>query len=146
MDPTSRQPSATAVFPATTDDGLRAFLGNSNLLASGDADDRYVALLQFVATRFAPEFADFVSHQDSARRYLGLGPAEWAEARAQHVTRQVPGTHFWAVMNLGDDVRARFVRRLLDYVGATDGTVSAVLDALQLPDGRAGFSWPGAAR
>lgn len=144
MDQTSQQPAAAV--PAPADDGLGAFVEGETFRAATEPADRYLALLQFVATRFAPEFADFVSRQDSARRYLGLGPAEWAEARAQHVTRQVPGTHFWAVMNLEDGVRARFVRRLLDYVGATDETVSAALAALRLPDGRARFAWPGAGR
>ena len=58
---------------------------------------------------------------------------EVQEIRARNHARQIPGTHYWAVMTIDDPTKARFVRRLLEFVGCHDETVRAALRGLGLP-------------
>lgn len=86
--------------------------------------DRYIALLAWVARNYAAEFTDFVEHLESGRRYAGMTPAEIRQARGQHRARQIPGTHFWAILDLGAEARRRFLRRLLVFVGLPDEAIA----------------------
>lgn len=94
--------------------------------------ERYVALLAWVARHHAADFADFVSHQDSVRRYLMLNREAVNEIRAHNHARQIEGTQFWAVLNIAAATKARFVRRLLEFIGCHDETVTDSLRALGL--------------
>jgi negative modulator of initiation of replication len=62
-----------------------------------------------------------------------LGRDEVQEIRARNQARQIPGTHYWAVMTIEAATKARFVRRLLEFVGCHDETVRAALRELGLP-------------
>lgn len=114
-------------------DQLLFFLARPDFAALADPSERYLALLAWVAQHHACDFADFISHQDSALRYLALGPEEVQGIRARNHARQIAGTHYWAVMTIGDATKARFVRRLLEFVGCPDDAVDAALRALGLP-------------
>ena len=46
--------------------------------------------------------------------------------------RQIDGTQFWAVMAIDPKTKRRFVRRLLEFIGCRDETVSAACRALGL--------------
>lgn len=94
--------------------------------------ERYVALLAWVARNHAADFADFVSHQDSVRRYLMLNREAVNEIRVHNHARQLEGTQFWAVMNVAAATKARFVRRLLEFIGCHDETVAGTLQVLGL--------------
>lgn len=98
--------------------------------------DRFLALLGWVAAQQPAEFADFVSHLDSRRKYVGLSPEEIRETCQHNQARQIPGTHFWAIMNLDTPTKQRFLRRLLVFVGETDEVIEAV--AATLGGGRSG--------
>lgn len=126
----------------------RRLLGGDNLLffmlanefsSIASPVDRYLALLGWVAGNYASDFADFISHQESARRYLRLSRDELGEIRTHNHAVQIPGTHYWAVLAIDDQTKARFVRRLLEFVGCHDETVRAALVELQLPEAPAGF-------
>jgi hypothetical protein len=114
-------------------DRLLFHLASREFAAIPDPAGRYLALLAWVARNHAQDFSDFISHQESARRYLMLGREEVQEIRARNRARQVPGTQFWAVMAVDDTTKARFVRRLLEFVGCHDETVQAALKELGLP-------------
>lgn len=94
--------------------------------------DRYIALLAWIARNHAHDFADFIAHQDSAARYLTLGREEVRELCAAHRSRQIGDTLYWAVMTIGEGTKARFVRRLLEFVGCHDETLRLALRALGL--------------
>lgn len=103
-------------------------------------DDRYLGLLAWVARRYPGDFADFVSRQESARRYLMLDREGINDARARNHARQIDGTPFWAVMAIDDAAKARFVRRLLEFVGCHDETVAQALRAVRFEsEGAGGF-------
>lgn len=118
--------------PAPSGDELLFHLLGTEFSALTDPAERYLALLAWVARHHAADFADFVSHQENGRRYLLLSRDEVNQVRTRNHARQIDGTPFWAVMGLEDAVRARFVRRLLEYIGCHDETVTQSLRLLGL--------------
>jgi hypothetical protein len=115
-----------------SDETLPNFLAGEEFLALADPAERYLALLAWCAGRHAHDFADFIAHQESGHRYLMLSRDEVQEVRAHNHARQIDGTQFWAVMTIDPKSQHRFVRRLLEFIGARDETVAAVARALHL--------------
>ena len=108
-------------------------LAEGGFRALTDAAERYLALLAWCAANYASDFADFISHQESGHRYLMLSRDEIQEVRAHNHARQIDGTPFWAVMTIDSGARRRFVRRLLEFIGCRDESVSEACRALDLP-------------
>jgi hypothetical protein len=104
--------------------------GPDVLAGTADPDERYLALLAWVARDHAGDFADFVAHRPSAGRHLGLDPAHVQALRDRNRARQIGASPFWAVMTLDDDARRAFVHDLLEYVGCPDQAVAAAVAAL----------------
>jgi negative regulator of replication initiation len=123
--------------PPLAGDTLLFHLASAELTRLADPIDRYLALLAWCAKHYATDFADFISHQESGRRYLTLNREEVNETRAHNRARQIDGTPFWAVLNIDDATRGRFVRRLLEYIGCHDETVTHAGRALGLGEARA---------
>ena len=119
-------------------DLLLFHLASPSFARLGPRDDRYLDLLAWVARHYAGDFADFVSRQESARRYLMLDRDAINDARARNHARQIDGTPFWAVMAIDDAAKARFVRRLLEFVGCHDETVAQAIRAIGLESAEAG--------
>lgn len=116
-------------------DSLLLFLGGPHFLALTEPTERYLALLGWCATNHASDFADFISHQESGHRYLMLTPDEILEVRSHNHARQIDGTQFWAVMTIDPLSQRRFVRRLLEFIGCHDQTVTEACRVLGLtPD------------
>lgn len=113
-------------------DHLLFYLTGPEFTTIADPIERYLALLAWAAKNYACDFADFVSHQDSARRYLMLSRDEANHIRSCNHARQIDGTQFWAVMSIDDATRCRFVRRLLEFIGCHDETVAQAIHALGL--------------
>lgn len=118
-------------------DHLLFYLAGPAFSTLTDRTERYLALLGWVARNYASDFADFVSHQESASRYLMLPPAAVHEVRARNRARQIDGTPFWAVMTIDDATRRRFVARLLEFIGCHDDTITQALRALDTHPGSA---------
>ena len=119
--------------PPLAGDALLFHLASEEFTRLADPVDRYLDLLAWCARHYATDFADFISHQESGRRYLTLNRDEFNETRAHNRAHQIDGTHFWAVMTIDDPTRGRFVRRLLEFIGCHDGTVAHACSALGLP-------------
>lgn len=111
-------------------DHLLFFLVSAEFTTLPGQTDRYLALLAWVAKNYACDFADFISHQESARRYLMLSREDVNEVRVHNHARQIDGTQFWAVMSIDEATKARFVRRLLEFIGCHDETVAQAIAAL----------------
>jgi negative modulator of initiation of replication len=126
--------------PPLAGDTLLFHLAGAEFTRLTDPVERYLDLLAWCARHYATDFADFISHQESGRRFLSLNHDEFNETRAHNRARQIDGTQFWAVMNIDDATRSRFVRRLLEYIGCHDETVAFACRALGLPGAEsAGF-------
>ena len=121
-----------ALESGNSGDGLRRLLVAEEFRAAADPDDRYLAVLAWCAVHHASDFGEFVSRQDSARRYLGLGRDEFEAARARRRSRQIDGTRFWAVLNIDREAKRSFVCRLLEFVGCPDDVVDGTTVALGL--------------
>jgi hypothetical protein len=119
--------------PPLAGDTLLFHLASEEFTLIADPVERYLALLAWCARHYATDFADFIAHQESGRRYLTLNRDELNEARAHNRARQIDGTQFWAVMTIDDATRGRFVRRLLEFIGCHDETVAEACRALSLP-------------
>lgn len=111
-------------------DHLLFHLVSPEFMQLPNSTERYLALLAWVAKNYAFDFADFISHQDSVKRYLMLNRDETNDVRSRNQARQIAGTQFWAVMSIDDATRARFVRRLLEFIGCHDETVAQALRAV----------------
>lgn len=126
--------------PPLAGDTLLFHLASAEFTRLADPVERYLDLLAWCARHYATDFADFIAHQESGRRYLGLDRDQLNEARAHNRARQIDGTQFWAVMTIDDTTRGRFVRRLFEYIGCHDETVAHACHALGLPGAEtAGF-------
>ncbi len=113
-------------------DTLVFYLGGTDFTRLADPADRYLSLLAWCARHYAGDFADFIAHQESGRRYLTWNREEINEARNRNHARQIDGTQFWAVMTIDDTTRGRFVCRLLEFIGCHDQTVTQASRALGL--------------
>lgn len=131
--------------PPLAGDNLFFYMLSKEFAAIPAPTDRYLALLAWVANNYACDFADFISHQESALRYLTLSRDEIQEVRNRNHALQIPGTHYWAVMSIDDATKGRFLRRLLEFVGCHDETVRMALRELGLPEAAAGFRLLGVA-
>jgi negative modulator of initiation of replication len=120
--------------PEITGDRLLLYLASAEFTALTDPIERYLALLGWCARHSAGDFADFISHQESGRRYLALSPDELNETRAHNHARQIGDTQFWAVLAIDDATRGRFVRRLLEFSGHDDETVARACRSLGLAE------------
>lgn len=113
-------------------DNLFLYVVSAEFRALLDPIERYLALLAWCATNHASDFADFISHQESGHRYLMLSREEVQEVRVHNHSRQIDGTQFWAVMTIDPRSKWRFVRRLLEFIGCRDETVTEACRALGL--------------
>lgn len=118
--------------PLPGGDSLLFFLAAPEFRALADPTERYLALLAWCATNYAADFADFISHQESGHRYLMLSREEVNEVRAHNHARQIDGTQYWAVMTIDPKSQRRFVRRLLEFIGCGDRTVTEACSTLGL--------------
>jgi negative modulator of initiation of replication len=125
--------------PPLAGDHLLFFLTGAEFAATADPTARYLALLSWVARIYACDFADFISHQESGRRYLMLNRDEVNEVRSHNHATQLAGTQYWAVMTIDDATKRRFVCRLLEFIGCHDETVAQACRTLGLADASAGF-------
>ena len=125
--------------PPLAGDNLLFFLTRAEFTAQPDPAARYLALLSWLARNYACDFADFISHQESGRRYLMLSRDEVNAVRSHNHAVQLAGTQYWAVMTIDDATKRRFVCRLLEFIGCHDETIAHACRALGLADAPAGF-------
>jgi len=118
--------------PPLAGDALLFYLTSPEFTALTDPADRYLALLGWVARSHAVDFADFIAHQESGRRYLALSRDDIQEIRQRNRARPIPATQYWAVMSIDQASQRRFVRRLLEFIGCHDETVALACRALAL--------------
>jgi negative modulator of initiation of replication len=118
----------TACSPATVDP-IVAFLASGEFCGAFTAAEKYLALLSWVATRHPSEFSEFIRNQSAGRRYLTMTRAEILEMCRQNEARQIDGTQYWAIMNLDELTKRRFVGRLLEFIGYREAVIAVVCAA-----------------
>ena len=118
---------AAAVAPR---DELQAFVLSSEFRAKFTDADKYLALLGWVAARHQGEFQEFILSLDTGRRYLSLNREEILTQCRHNQARQIPGTHYWAIMNIDTPTKRRFLSRVLDFCGYRAETIEFVCNAI----------------
>jgi len=111
---------------------LAAFVVGADFQNASSSDDKYLALLGWVAARHAEEFGEFIRGQSRGRRYLSMSREEILEICRGHRAHQIDGTQFWAVLNLDAATKRRFLGRLLEFIGYRDAVVDFVCGAIGL--------------
>jgi len=109
---------------------LVAFTNSAEFRVKASDADRYLAILGWVARHHGADLSDFITHQDSGRIYLSMSAEEIRETCRHNQARQIPDTHYWAIMNLDTPTKRRFLRRLLVFVGHTDEVIEHVCGTL----------------
>lgn len=124
-----RRPSA----PATAShDPLAAYLLSPEFRAKFTDADKYLAILSWVAARHGAEFQEFILSLDSGRRYLSRTRDEIVAQCRHNQARPIPGTPYWAIMNIDTPTKRRFLARVLAFVGYRDELIETACQALGL--------------
>jgi negative regulator of replication initiation len=105
------------VAPSAADQPLIAYMLSAEFRAKFTDADKYLAILGWIASRYAADFQEFILTLDSGRRYLGRSRDEIIEQCRHNQARQIPGTQYWAIMNLDTATKRRFLARVLEFIG-----------------------------
>ncbi len=116
--------------PSMADEPLVAYMLDSEFRAKFTDADKYLAILAWVAGRHAADFNEFIASLASGRRYLGWSREEIIEQCRHNQARQIPGTHYWAIMNIDTATKRRFLARVLEFVGYRDEVIEVVCGAI----------------
>ena len=112
---------------------LIAYMLGAEFRAKFTDADKYLAILGWTAARHSSDFKEFIislTNGPSGRRYLGLS-REAIVAQCQHnQARQIPGTHYWAIMNLDTPTKRRFLSRVLEFIGYREEIIDLVCGAI----------------
>jgi len=99
---------------------LIAFLLSADFRSKFTDADKYLGILGWLASKHASDFNEFILsliHSGSGRRYLGLSREEIVEQCRHNQAREIPGTHYWAIMNIDTATKRRFLSRVLEFIG-----------------------------
>ena len=112
---------------------LIAYMLGAEFRAKFTDADKYLAILGWTATKHASDFNEFIvslSNGPSGRRYLGLSREAIVEQCQHNQARQIPGTHYWAIMNLDTPTKRRFLSRVLEFIGYREEIIDLVCGAI----------------
>jgi negative regulator of replication initiation len=118
------------ISPATAKEPLVAYMLGAEFRAKFTDADKYLAILGWVATKHAADFDEFILSLASGRRYLSWSREEIVAQCRHNQARQLPGTHYWAIMNIDTATKRRFLARVLEFVGYTDELIDLVCGAI----------------
>jgi negative modulator of initiation of replication len=102
---------------------LVSFIVGTEFRAKFTDADKYLGILGWIALKHESEFREYIrslSSGSSGRRYLSLSHEEIVEQCRHNQARQIPGTQFWAIMNIDTATKHRFLSRVLEFVGYDD--------------------------
>ena len=112
---------------AESDEPLVGFLLGSEFRAKFTDADKYLAILSWIASKHAQEFKEYIhslSGGTSGRRYLGLSREDIVDQCRHNQARQIPGTRYWAIMNIDTATKRRFLSRVLEFTGFREDLVA----------------------
>lgn len=115
--------------PGESDEPLVGFLLGTDFRTKFTDADRYLAILGWIASRYASEFNEFIlslSASPGGRRFLGMSREEIVEQCRHNQARQIPNTNYWAIMNIDTATKRRFLSRVLDFIGYREDVIDFV--------------------
>ena len=124
--------------PNAADEPLVAFVLGSEFRTKFTDADKYLAILGWIAARHESEFNEYIlslSASSSGRRYLGLSREAIVEQCRYNQARQIPGTRYWAIMNIDTATKRRFLSRVLEFIGYREDVVDFICGVLGIRHG-----------
>jgi negative regulator of replication initiation len=124
--------------PTAANEPLIGFILSADFRAKFTDADKYLAILGWLAGKHASEFGEFIlslTSGPSGRRYLGLSREEIVDQCRHNQAREIPGTHYWAIMNLDTATKRRFLSRVLEFIGYRDEIAAFVCQSLGMRHG-----------
>jgi negative modulator of initiation of replication len=121
------------VAPTASDEPLIAYMLGSDFRAKFTDADKYLAILSWIASKHASDFNEFIlslTNNASGRRYLGLSREAIIEQCRHNQARQIPDTHYWAIMNIDTATKRRFLSRVLEFIGYREEITDFVCGAI----------------
>jgi len=119
--------------PEMGSDPLIHFLVGPTLREKATDAERYLAILGWVAERQPGDFREYILSLTSGRRYLGLNRDEIIAQCRHNQARPIPGTPYWAIMNLDTPTKRRFLARVLEFTGHRPEVVSFACQVIGRP-------------
>jgi negative modulator of initiation of replication len=119
--------------PNASEEPLAGFLLGAEFRTKFTDADKYLGILGWVAARHGSEFNEFIlslSAGASGRRYLGLSREEIVDQCRHNQARQIPNTHYWAIMNIDTATKRRFLSRILEFIGYRDDIIEITCAAI----------------
>jgi len=119
--------------PNAADEPLIGFVLGADFRTKFTDADKYLAILGWIASRHATEFGEFIaslSDSPSGRRYFGMSREEIVEQCRHNQARQIPDTHYWAIMNIDTATKRRFLSRVLEFIGYREDVIDFVCGAI----------------
>jgi negative modulator of initiation of replication len=119
--------------PTAASEPLIAYMLGAEFRAKFTDADKYLAILGWIAAKHASDFNEFIlslTKGPSGRRYLGLSREEIVEQCRHNQARGIPGTHYWAIMNLDTATKRRFLSRVLEFIGYREEIIDFACGAL----------------
>jgi negative modulator of initiation of replication len=121
------------IVPDTANEPLVGYILGAEFRTKFSDADKYLAILGWIAARYTTEFNEFIlslSSGASGRRFLGLSREEIVKQCHHNQARQIPETHYWAIMNIDTATKRRFLSRVLEFVGYREDIVDFVCNAI----------------
>jgi negative modulator of initiation of replication len=105
------------VSSASLNNPLTAYLQSSEFRSKFTDADKYLAILGWVADQHEADFREYILSLNKGRRYLSMSREEILEQCRHNQARLIPGTQFWAIMNIDTPTKRRFLSRVLEFCG-----------------------------
>jgi negative regulator of replication initiation len=99
------------------DDPLSTYLLGPEFRALFTDADKYLAILSWIAERHAADFEEYIASINRGRLYLSPNKEAIVAQCRHNQARQIPGTRYWAIMNIDTPTKRRFLTRVLDFCG-----------------------------
>jgi negative regulator of replication initiation len=115
---------------AAVRDPLTDYIVSPEFSARFTDADKYLALLAWAAARHPTEFQEFIFSLESGRRYLSRTREEIIDQCRHNQARQIPGTHYWAIMNIDTPTKRRFLSRVLEFCGYLEPSIEFACSAI----------------
>ncbi|WP_221029381.1 hypothetical protein [Actomonas aquatica] len=79
--------------------------------------DKYLAILGWISKQHEADFREYIESLNRGRRFLSMSREDILSQCRHNQARQIPGTHYWAIMNIDTPTKRRFLSRVLTFCG-----------------------------
>ena len=115
--------------PNASEEPLIGFLMGAEFRTKFTDADKYLAILGWLAAKHGSEFGEFIhslTSSSSGRRYLGLSREAIVEQCRHNQAREIPNSHYWAIMNIDTATKRRFLSRVLEFIGYRENVIDFI--------------------